>query len=427
MLVVIPEHFKKPTIALLFITMVTTTILTLGFVVYEELSRSILNYWLTNATLIVIILFTGNIVLWILFPEIVEFIKAIVPSRKDYSNHASELLANNRTLVIFIAVIFVVLLLWKVPMLQVENYTFNSTREAAELENMFRTTLTQIAGGFVLFAGAYFAWKRVAATERNIEVLEEGQITERFTRAIEHIGSGKTEIRLGGIYALERIAKDSGKDHWTIMEILTAYLRENSPREDDDETGVDDYLPIEIRAILEIIHWRNFTYEDDNKVLDFSGSKLQYANFEGTMLRNAYFVDSNVWMGKFSGANLKGSSYLFSNLNYANFSQSNLSETIFVNATLVNATLKGTVASDAQFAEADFTNAKCQMIDLKGTVLTDAKMDGTDFREADFRGAKGLSVNQFSDSKTLYHAKFDDELYEELKEKFPWLFIEPDD
>ncbi len=37
------------------------------------------------------------------------------------------------------------------------------------------------------------------------------------------------EVRLGGIYALERIARDSPKDHWTIMEVLTAYVRENSP------------------------------------------------------------------------------------------------------------------------------------------------------------------------------------------------------
>ena len=37
-------------------------------------------------------------------------------------------------------------------------------------------------------------------------------------------------IRLGGIYALERIAKDSEKDHGPIMEVLTAYVRENAPR-----------------------------------------------------------------------------------------------------------------------------------------------------------------------------------------------------
>jgi hypothetical protein len=38
-------------------------------------------------------------------------------------------------------------------------------------------------------------------------------------------GKKQFETRLGGIYALERIAKDSEADHWPIMEILTAYVR----------------------------------------------------------------------------------------------------------------------------------------------------------------------------------------------------------
>jgi hypothetical protein len=37
------------------------------------------------------------------------------------------------------------------------------------------------------------------------------------------------EVRLGGIYALERIARDSPTDHWTIIEVLSTYVRENSP------------------------------------------------------------------------------------------------------------------------------------------------------------------------------------------------------
>jgi hypothetical protein len=68
----------------------------------------------------------------------------------------------------------------------------------------------------------------------------EGQITDRFTKAIEQLGSlddkgkPKLEIRLGGIYALERIARDSERDHTVIMEVLTTYVREHSPRKADD-------------------------------------------------------------------------------------------------------------------------------------------------------------------------------------------------
>jgi hypothetical protein len=56
-----------------------------------------------------------------------------------------------------------------------------------------------------------------------------GQITERFTRAIDQLGNESLDVRLGVIYALERIAKDSRHDHPQVVEILTAYIREHAP------------------------------------------------------------------------------------------------------------------------------------------------------------------------------------------------------
>jgi len=97
-------------------------------------------------------------------------------------------------------------------------------------ENEARKTLAQILGGILVLVGLYFAWKR-------IEVSREDQITERFTRAIEQLGNEESmAVRLGGIYALERIAKDSEKDHWIAMEVLTAYVREKAFRSDSDPT-----------------------------------------------------------------------------------------------------------------------------------------------------------------------------------------------
>src|SRR3954471_6413642 len=43
------------------------------------------------------------------------------------------------------------------------------------------------------------------------------------------LGSDKLAARLGGIYALERIARESKRDHWPIMETLTAYVRTYAP------------------------------------------------------------------------------------------------------------------------------------------------------------------------------------------------------
>jgi hypothetical protein len=46
-------------------------------------------------------------------------------------------------------------------------------------------------------------------TARTFEVTEQGQITERYSKAIEQLGADKLDVRLGAIYALERIATDS--------------------------------------------------------------------------------------------------------------------------------------------------------------------------------------------------------------------------
>jgi hypothetical protein len=44
-----------------------------------------------------------------------------------------------------------------------------------------------------------------------------------FSKAVEQLGSDKLEVRLGGIYSLERISKESPDDYWTVMENLTAF------------------------------------------------------------------------------------------------------------------------------------------------------------------------------------------------------------
>ena len=94
-----------------------------------------------------------------------------------------------------------------------------------------QVTLVQILTGLLVLAGLYWTSRRVLAAEDNVRVAEEGHITDRFTKAIAQLGDKEMAIRLGGIYALERIAKDSEKDHGPIMEVLTAYVREKAPRQ----------------------------------------------------------------------------------------------------------------------------------------------------------------------------------------------------
>ena len=62
-----------------------------------------------------------------------------------------------------------------------------------KLQNDARATLLQaLAGGLLL--GAYFTWQ--------MRVTREGQITDRYTKAVDQLGSQHLDVRLGGIYAL---------------------------------------------------------------------------------------------------------------------------------------------------------------------------------------------------------------------------------
>src|SRR5690349_5878609 len=62
------------------------------------------------------------------------------------------------------------------------------------------------------------------------------RITESFSKAVEQLGNDKLELRIGGIYTLERISKESPDDYWTVMETLTAFVRERARWKEPDET-----------------------------------------------------------------------------------------------------------------------------------------------------------------------------------------------
>jgi hypothetical protein len=90
-------------------------------------------------------------------------------------------------------------------------------------ENALRTTLVQAIGGTVLLAGLYVTWRTFDLNRQGHELDRQGQITERFTKATDQLGDKKLEIRLGGIYAMERLMKDSPADRGTMLEVLTAF------------------------------------------------------------------------------------------------------------------------------------------------------------------------------------------------------------
>jgi uncharacterized protein YjbI with pentapeptide repeats len=101
----------------------------------------------------------------------------------------------------------------------------------------------------------------------------------------------------------------------------------------------------------------------------------------------------------------------------ANLSNANLS-----GAYLFGADLSGADLSDANLSDADLSGAKLSGAKLRGS----AYLRGTDLSGANLRGAYlsvvlGLSIEQLSTVETLYEAKLDPELMEQVKDKYPHL------
>ncbi|MFE7885973.1 hypothetical protein ACFU3J_20070, partial [Streptomyces sp. NPDC057411] len=80
-------------------------------------------------------------------------------------------------------------------------------REAAAFPRL--TLLLLSLPGIAAVAALLFTWLQVGQAGKELRIAEKGQITTRFNTAIGNLGSQSMDVRLGGIYALERIMKDS--------------------------------------------------------------------------------------------------------------------------------------------------------------------------------------------------------------------------
>jgi len=246
--------------------------------------------------------------------------------------------------------------------------------EVFKAENEARRTLIQLLGGLFFFAGLIFTWLQLQATQ-------DRQITDRFSKAIEHLGDETLAVRLGGIYALERIARDSERDHWTTMEVLTAYVRENSPRAQrvngqiESDTLAPSGVKPDIQTILTVIGRRNTAHEQGQEyVLYLRGAHLRKAILMGADLSGAVLFRADLSGALLFRADLSGAV-----LNRADLSGADLGAADLSGAILSGADLSGADLSEADLSEADFSGVNLIRADLSG---------------ADLSGALGLTKEQ---------------------------------
>jgi hypothetical protein len=269
---------------------------------------------------------------------------------------------------IALATLFI-LVWWLVPPLL---YRHTGTANDAKLKAITDTRTALFAG--LIGVGALLTFwlnSRVyRITARTFEVTEQGQITERYSKAIEQLGDDALTIRLGGIYALERIATDSERDHPTVVEVLSAFVREESRNQGAaqarQETGQE-------------------AAQSDTPAPEGEGAARPTTDIQAALTVLGRLPQRpDVSRGDLSGALLAGARLLNANLSGAGLSRADLS-----GAVLFRANLSGAHLLDANLSGAGLWDA-----DLSGAVLFDADLSGAQLLRANLSKALRLTQPQ---------------------------------
>ncbi|MFB7664880.1 pentapeptide repeat-containing protein [Kitasatospora sp. NPDC056138] len=258
--------------------------------------------------------------------------------------------------------------------------------------NNVRTTLLQAVGGAVVLFGAYATWRQLRVSQESLNATREGHITDRFGRAVDQLGSEKLDVRIGGLYALWRIADHSAHDREPIVSIMAAFLRTHLPWPPQGsealsaETSVNSVPPLETRAAdaqvaltaLGVLcqegrrpDWLNVSYSDLRRA-DCDGLWLCGINFDGACLEAASIYQ----------ANLTRTSLIAANMRHVELGTSILHQCRCIEADLRGARMVKSDLRDADFSEADLREANLRKVRARG-----ARFTGADLRLADLRGA----------------------------------------
>jgi uncharacterized protein YjbI with pentapeptide repeats len=259
--------------------------------------------------------------------------------------------------------------------------------------NDIRTTLLQGVAGAFFLATAFFTWRQIRVsqeqlrlTQQQLKVSEDQQIAERFTRAIEQLGSASLDVRVGGIYALERIAGDSARDNGVIVEVLTALIRERVPWSPDSTASTaraeppSDRVPSDIQAILTVLGRRDVNDKDNKPTVDLCAVDLHNASLRGAKLQRALLNDSNLTGADLRRAQLSHARLVKTTLHSARLQEADLQGARLIDSDLREAKLFGAHLEGANLIEADLEGARLMKAHFEGANLSGAHLDGARFR-----------------------------------------------
>ncbi|MCP2097402.1 MULTISPECIES: pentapeptide repeat-containing protein [Actinosynnema] len=273
-----------------------------------------------------------------------------------------------------------------------------------------RLAVISIGGALVVAVGLLY-------TARNYRLAHRGQVTDRFTKALERLGSDELYVRIGGIHALEHVMRDSPQHHGHVVKVLVAFIRERTPRRADETPTNERWMhppigteppelpdepPADVQAALTALGQRPTRPRRERNQIDLSRlhlTKVNLANtnfgnvnLDGADLRKARLWDADLRRVDLLKADLRNAyldgadlrnAYLWEvDLREASLQSTDLRGAVLTGADLRNALLSGADLREVSLWDADLRDAR-----LAGADLRDAQLAGADLRKADLRWA----------------------------------------
>ncbi|REE27700.1 pentapeptide repeat protein [Winogradskyella pacifica] len=246
---------------------------------------------------------------------------------------------------------------------------------------LFKIILS-VFGAIAVVYGLYISLRRAKAMEsgvekqsesidnqsKQLELSRKSQIDERFKNAIEHLGSDKEPIILGGIAELHQIAKENKTNYSEVVfNILCSYIKSTA---DVYTKKADDINHRALQTIVNYLFKKNSNSTYNNLV-----GNLSYTNLNGLDLTDCNFQNYNL------------SSCYLPNLNGSNLKLSKLSNSILRTSKLI----------DVDFSQSDLMFTTFHYCEIKNSIFSGSEISKTVFLECEIEDVEFDNVNFFYD------------------------------
>ncbi|WP_405524498.1 pentapeptide repeat-containing protein [Streptomyces canus] len=277
-------------------------------------------------------------------------------------------------------------LVWRGPYLLDKGYINTATLGEASGS---ATLITGLRTALVACAAAIGAGVALVYTIRNYRLTRRGQVTDRFTKALERLGSNHRYVRIGGVLALEQIVQDAPEQATHAAQVLGHFVRDRAPARpgppnapDGKPTTTDTLLPMPLEADVQVAltaltRPKSRTHVDDFERLYLGTLHLPGALLDGADLTGAKLVGTNLTDARLFTANLMGADLSQADLTGADLSQADLTGADLSQADLTGANLVGADLTGANLREANLTS-----VNLREAILTGASLVGADLTDA---------------------------------------------